>query len=94
MLPPDEPPLGGGGLPLLPCTAESLQPAVIRVANAISNKGFSQVDFPLADPLIFMISRLLTMQPGDDSIHLCSDLKGPISLALSTETAPEFRLIL
>ena len=59
----------------------------------MSNKGFSQVDFPLAEPLIFMISRLLTMQPGDDSIHYWSDLKVPISLALSNKTAPEFRLI-
>jgi len=105
MPPPDDPPPGGGGapppgeppllggLPLLPCTAESLQPAMTRLASATSSKGLSKVDFLLADPLIFMISRLLTMRPGGDPIQFRPNLKGPTSLALSNKTAPEFLLI-
>jgi len=90
--PPEEPPLLGGA-PLGPCTADSLQPAVINAAIAMSIRGLNQIDFLLADPLIFMISRLLIMRPGDDHIHFRSDLKGPTSLALSIKTGPEFRLI-
>ena len=64
-----------------------------RVTSATSSKGLSKVDFLLANPLIFIISRLFMMQPGGDPIQFRPDLKGPTSLALSNKTAPEFRLI-
>ena len=89
------PPLGGAGMPLLlPCTDDSLQAAVSRPATAMSNKGLSNFETRIAGPLLFIFSRLFVMTPSTGIVKFRSVLKGPTSLALSINTAAEFRLIL